>query len=155
VDLNDSKEKKKKKIPRPEWWYILHPSEYSEEEWWTPSWGYNVLTMFHEALKCNSGFWSRMLRYMVHTLHISSWLWRDQETMLVYVKGDISEDDMETMGKQIMESVIEITVREIARRVDMPVNLLHYILTRIRVKVERWSVELIDKTGGTLQTHSS
>jgi hypothetical protein len=92
---------------------------------------------------------------MVHTLHISSWLWRDQETMLVYVKGDISEDDMETMGKQIMESVIEITVREIARRVDMPVNLLHYILTRIRVKVERWSVELIDKTGGTLQTHSS
>lgn len=137
--MNDSSGKKKKKIERPEWWSILHPWEVDINEQLPP--GFNAVTTLLEAMKHNDGFWIRILRYMTHTLHVKSWHWVDTETLLIYTGSKVSEDAMEKIAKQVMESVVEITVRDIGRRLDMPVNLLHYALSRLRVKVvNEWEI---------------
>lgn len=144
--MNDSSgKKKKKKIERPEWWKTLHPWEVDVDEWYaneqSPPPGLNTVTTLLEAMKHNDGFWIRILRYMTHTLHVKSWHWVDPETLLIYADPEVSEDAMEEIAKQVMESVIEITVRDIGRRLDMPVNLLHYVLSRLRVKVvNEWEI---------------
>lgn len=143
--MNDSREKKKKKIERPEWWKILHPQGVDEAEWfadnYSPPPGFSAVTTLLEAMKHNDGFWTRILRYMTHTMHVKTWHWIDPKTLLIYVGPEVSEDVMEEIAKQVMESVIEITIRDIGRRLDMPVNLLHYVLSRLRVKVvNEWEI---------------
>lgn len=146
MDLNDSREKKKKKIEKPEWWKLIHPQEISEEEWQTPPPGLNVITTLLEAMKHNDGFWTRILRYMTHTLHVKSWCWEDPETLIIYTNPELSEDAMNEIAGQVIESVIEVTVRDIGRRLDMPVNLLHYVLSRLRVKVRNeWETNVADE----------
>lgn len=145
VDLNDSSEKKKKKIERPEWWSILHPWEVDIDERSPPP-GFNAVTTLLEAMKHNDGFWTRILRYMTHNLHVRSWCWEDPETLLIYTGSEVSEDAMEKIAKQVMESVIEITVRDIGRRLDMPINLLHYVLSRLRVRVKNeWEINVTNE----------
>lgn len=144
--MNDSREKKKKKkIERPEWWSILHPWEVDIDERSPPP-GFNAVTTLLEAMKHNDGFWTRILRYMTHNLHVRSWHWADPETLLIYTGSEVSEDAMEKITKQVMESVVEITVRDIGRRLDMPINLLHYVLSRLRVKVKNeWEINVTNE----------
>jgi len=126
--------KKPKKIERPDWWYMIHPTEQSREEWWQSPPGLNTLTTVHRIMEMDRGFHTRMLRYLIHQNNIRGWSFHE-ESLTVYVTKGLTDKRKVDIQNHIAEGVIEVTIREIAKTVDMPINLVHYILSRLRVVI--------------------